>query len=129
MTVCKTFQRIIPEKGKLYKRSDVICGLESHEKMAANYYDPPRDLLYTFFAESNNEWKDIYDKQTGEFTVQHRTKRNMGKTPPWECTKVRYVFFQQIGMEEGCYECLGTSIDENRFCDENGFDVRQFLIC
>ena len=127
MTVCKTFKRIILEKGKLYRRSDVICDLEGQENMVASYFDPPRDMVYTFFVGNNSEWVDNYEKQTGEFTVKHSINKELKKTPPWECTKIRHVFFQREGMAEGYYEYLGTSIDENRLSD-NGFDVRQFFI-
>lgn len=127
MTMCKTFSSTLPVKGKLYKRSDLICDLIGFEKMASTYYDPPRDELYSFFDEGSKDWDNTFMKPPGIFIFKHKTIKTLGKTPVWECTKVRHVFLHRKGMTRGKYEYIGTAIGDKHL-SKSGHDEKQYVI-
>jgi hypothetical protein len=126
MTVCKTFRRNPPEKGKHYKRADMVGALNGYENMASTYYDPPRDELCTFFDENSPDW--INDYRDNVFTFHHRTEKVLGDTPAWERTKIRHVFLRRAGQESGKFEYLGTALDEERITAPNGHEGKQYRI-
>ena len=111
MTVCKSFSRVPLKKGKSYKRAELVPNLYGPEKMAANYYDPPRNELYTFFDAESDHWINEYDPQTGVLRFRLKDGAPLGEDPPWERTKIRHVFLHEENHSAGDYTYLGSAID------------------
>ena len=127
MTVCKTFTRKPLVKGQTYRKAELICDLEGNERMASTYYDPPRDKLYTFFNEKNEDWINKYEENTGTFRFFLRNFAPLEDAPAWERTKIRHVFLRREKQTDDGYEYLGTAIDEKRV-SVGGHDERHFAI-
>jgi hypothetical protein len=102
----------VPEKGTTYKKSDIVDNLSASERMAATYFDPPRDTLCTFINEGSEGSENIYQDNTLRF--RPRSGEHVEDPPPWERTKVRHVFLRRTGHTGGGYEYLGSAIDEKR---------------
>jgi hypothetical protein len=112
MTICKTFTRVVPQKGKAYKKSEIVGDLAGPEKMSATYFDPSRDTLCSFFDEAGEGFENIYENNTLRFRL--RNGEAIDQTAPWERTKLRHVFLRRTGQSDGKYEYLGSAIDEAR---------------
>jgi hypothetical protein len=126
MTVCKIFRHESQEKGKSYRRRDILDAMEGPERMASTYYDPSRDELCTFFDENSSHWINEY--RNGMFTFHHRAEKSLTETPAWERTKIRHVFFRRAGQDPGEFEYLGTARDEKRITAANGHEGKQYRI-
>lgn len=125
MTVCKTFNPLVPEKGNSYRRADLLAKLDGSEKMASSYFDPPRDELRTFFDEDSADWENVM--QSGLFRFRHRKGLAQGETPAWERTKKRYLFLHRTGKPAGEYEYIGMAIDDERI-PPDGSEWKQYVL-
>jgi hypothetical protein len=118
MTVCKTFARLPVIAGKMYRKADVMPGLKGPENMAANYFDPVRDMICSFLDEESAEW--VNELSPGKIRFRRQDKAPPDRTPPWERTKLRRVFLRPAGSPPGEYRYLGESLDETPETDAAG---------
>jgi hypothetical protein len=111
MTVCKSFRGITLTKKIAYRKKEVI-DLDGFDKMAATYYDVPRDELFTFLDEGSPVWENRYNGIIFKFKLRAGGPLS-GPTPSWECSKKRHVFFRHKGTDVQ-YEYLGIALGERR---------------
>jgi hypothetical protein len=119
MTVCTPYNGTHLKKGKYYSKKELFDEIEKNEFYAATYFDPDKDMLFTFFDERNRNWENIYNvNNNNELQFRFRSKPNSGKIPVWEAKKKRHVFLRHKKQDKDKnenkdkYEFLGTSIGE-----------------
>jgi hypothetical protein len=108
MTICKTFKRL-PEKGQSYKKAELLANMGPGDQMSANFFDPGRAILYSFYKEDNDTCENVVEK--GRFRYR-RLDGVIMEVEHWELGKVRHIFFERSGQPKGKYEYLGETLDE-----------------
>jgi len=112
MTICTPYNGIRLKRGQSYSKSDLFDNIQGYEKVASTYYDPSRNLLFSFFSENHNKWKTEYEEDTNNVYFCLRNAKNPGKISAWELKINRHVFLRRKKQKSGLYEYLGISIGE-----------------
>jgi len=125
MTVCTPFNGTRLKKKEFYSKKELFDEMAGCEKIAATFYDPDRDLLFTFFDANHKKWENNYIDN--ELSFRLRNNANSGKIPLWESQKRRHVFLRHKKQDKGKYEYLGASVGETSKT-ENRLVYRVFRI-
>jgi hypothetical protein len=118
MAYCKTSKRIPLVIRQTYRKGEIFPNLDSAENMGSTYFDPLRNELFSFIKENNPDYDNTF--QPPVFTYRSRSGAPIREAETWEKTKIRHLFFQRNGMNDGDYEYLGTSLDERNTRNANG---------
>jgi hypothetical protein len=119
-------KRLLPEKGRKYRRDEIIEGLNfpADYKGISHYFTSDGTEIYSFFTgkKHNNAWKaPFFTYETDELSNPGSIPENINDSS----SRTRYVFYKGKEEKEAVYKYLGTTVKETANSNKITWEIKQ----